>query len=180
MRPASRLPIPGLAWRPLSSPKRFTFHFVPILLARGSGLLILLLAGRAGYSQKIVPGYIVTAGQDSLRGAIVIHDDAAQQKQVDFITARGNQRQRLDAHQLKAYGYNTEKDTVRYVAVGMNLGRAGGQVERLFLRQLVAGPDELFRYHYSRDYYARPDRTGTEVSRPPSPPSMPLLLRTRN
>ena len=31
----------------------------------------------------------------------------------------------------------------------------------------MAGPDELFRYHYSHDYYARPDRTGTEVSRPP-------------
>ena len=60
-----------------------------MLLARSSGLLLLLLLGRAGYSQKIVPGYIVTAGQDSLRGAIAIHDDTAQQKQVDFITAQG-------------------------------------------------------------------------------------------
>ena len=63
-----------------------------MLLARSSGLLFFLLASRAGYGQKIIPGYIVTAGQDSLRGAIAIHDDAAQQRQVDFITVQGNQR----------------------------------------------------------------------------------------
>ncbi|MET4074048.1 hypothetical protein [Hymenobacter sp. UYCo722] len=139
-----------------------------MLLARSSGLLILLLAGRAGFSQKITPGYIVTAGQDSLRGAIVIHEEAAQQKQVDFITARGNQRQRLDAYQLKAYGYTTEQDTVRYIAVSMNLGRDGGKTERLFLRQLLAGPAELYQYRYSRDYFAQPSRIATEVSRTPN------------
>ena len=138
-----------------------------MLLTRSSGLLLLLLVGRAGYSQKIVPGYIVTAGQDSLRGAIAIHDDTDQQKQVDFITAQGNLRQRLDAYQLKAYGYTTARDTVRYVAVRLDLGRIGGKPEQFFLRQLVAGPVELYQYHYSRDYYARPDRTGTKVSRPP-------------
>lgn len=51
--------------------------------------------------------------------------------------------------------------------MGLNLGRAGGQVERLFLRQLVGGRAELFQYHYSLKYYARRDRTGTQVSRPP-------------
>ena len=139
-----------------------------MLLARSSGVLVLLLAGRAGHSQKIVPGYVVTAGQDSLRGAIAIHDETAQQKQVDFITARGNQRQRLDAYQLKAYGYTTATDTVRYIAVRMNLGRDGGKTERLFLRQLAAGRTELYQYRYSREYCAQPARMGTEVSRPPT------------
>ena len=31
----------------------------------------------------------------------------------------------------------------------------------------MAGPAELYQYHYSRDYYARPARIGTEVSRVP-------------
>ena len=93
-----------------------------MLLARSSALLLLLLLGRAGYSQKIAPDYIVTAGQDILRGAIAIHDDAAQQKQVDFITAQGTQRQLLDAYPLSAYGYTTAHDTIRYVTVRLDLG----------------------------------------------------------
>ena len=48
-----------------------------------------------------MPGYIVTAGQDSLRGVVALHDEAAQQQQVDFITAQGTQRQLLDARQLR-------------------------------------------------------------------------------
>ena len=137
-------------------------------LTRASVLAFLLLGSYVGHGQKIVPGYIITAGQDSLRGVIAIHDDVAQQKQVDFITARGNQRQLLDAHQLRAYGYTTARDTVQYVAVSLNLGRSGGKPERLFLRQLVAGPAELYQYRYSRDYYYQPARTNTEVSPAPS------------
>ena len=139
-----------------------------MLLTRSSGLLLLLLAGRAGYSQKIVPGYIVTAGQDSLRGAIAIHDDEVQQKQVDFITAQGNQRQLLDARAVRAYGYTTDKDTVRYVAVSMNLGRTKDKTEQLFLRQLIGGPVGLFQYRYSRGYSAQPSRISTEVIQVPT------------
>ena len=125
-------------------------------------LLILLLTGPVGYSQKIIPGYIVTAGQDSLRRAIIGHDEATQQTQVDFIMAQGNRRQRLDARQLKTYGYTTQKNTVRYMAVSMNLGRTA-KAEALFLRQLVAGPVELYRYCYSHDYYNQPARVATDV-----------------
>lgn len=134
-------------------------------------VVILLLAGPVGYSQKIVPGYIVTAGQDSLRGAIIVHDEAMQQTQVDFIMAQGNQRQRLDVRQLTAYGYTTQKDTVRYIAVSMNLGRTA-KAEALFLRQLVAGPVELYRYCYSRDYYNQPARVATDVRPNTSRPSL--------
>lgn len=147
-------------------------------LARASALLVLLLTSRAASSQHIFPGYVVTAGQDSLRGAIALHDDATQQRQVDFITAQGNQRQLLDARALRAYGYTTTRDTVRYVAVSMNLGRSGAQPEALFLRQLVAGPAELYQYRYVREYYTRPARlaaaptttyapTAVNVSHPP-------------
>ena len=137
-------------------------------LTRASILVFLLLGSYVGHGQKIVPGYIITAGQDSLCGVIAIHDDVAQQKQVDFITARGNQRQLLDAHQLGAYGYTTARDTVRYVAVSLNLGKSGDKAERLFLRQLVAGPAELYQYRYSREYYQQPARTGAEVSQTPN------------
>lgn len=138
-------------------------------LSHASVLPVLLLVGRAALSQNIAPGYIVTAaGQDGLRGAIVIQDESTQQKQVDFITAQGNQRQPLDARQLKAYGYITAKDTVRCVDVSMNPGKPGGKIEQLFLRQLVAGPAELYQYHHARDYYAQPARLGTEVSRTPN------------
>lgn len=64
----------------------------------------------------------------------------------------------LDARALKAYGYTTARDTVRYVAVSINLGRSGEQPEALFLRQLVGGPAKLYQYRYSRDYYTRPMR----------------------
>lgn len=127
-------------------------------LTRASVLAVLLLGSHVGHDQKIVPGYIVTAGQDSLRGAIALHDDMAQQQQVDFITAQGNQRQLLDARAVRAYGYTTDHDTVRYVAVSMNLGRSRGKREALFLRQLVGGPAELYQYHYVREYYTRPAR----------------------
>ena len=136
-----------------------------MLLFHASVLPVLLLVGRAALSQNIAPGYIVTAaGQDGLRGAIVIQDEPVQQRQIDFITAQGNQRQQF-ARQLKAYAYITAKDTVRYVAVSMNLEKPSGKIEQLFLRQLVAGPAELYQYHCARDYYALPARLGTEVSR---------------
>ena len=130
-----------------------------MLRTRFRALVGLLLAGYAGHAQKIVPGYIVTAGQDSLRGAVVVHDAETQQKQVDFITAQGNQRQQLDARSLRAYGYTTNKDTVRYLSVRLNLGFAGSSNnEPLFLRQLVGGPVVLFRYCYTRTYSRQPAR----------------------
>lgn len=140
-------------------------------LTRASVLAVLLLSSYVGHSQKIVPGYIVTVGQDSLRGAVAIHDDMAQQRQVDFITAQGNQRQLLDARTLRAYGYITAQDTVRYVAVSMNLGRSGAQSEALFLRQLVGGPAELYQYRYSRNYYTRPPRVAVAPASTASIPS---------
>jgi hypothetical protein len=134
-----------------------------MLLTRGLVLLLLLLGGRAGYGQKIVPGYIITNGQDSLRGAIAIHDAETQQKQVDFITAQGNQRQQLDARSLRAYGYTTDKDTVRYVSVSLNLGFPNGKAEPLFLQQLANGTVSLFRYCYTRTYSRQPARIVTST-----------------
>ncbi|MCI1188453.1 hypothetical protein MON38_13575 [Hymenobacter sp. DH14] len=161
-------------------------------LSRASVVPVLLLAGRAAFGQNIAPGYIITAGQDSLRGAIVLHDATAQQRQVDFITAQGSQRQLLDARTLKAYGYTTEQDTVRYIAVTMNLGRTGSTPEALFLRQLVSGPAELYQYRYLRSYNERQGRmaaafsssgsapNGTHASHPAlAAPRFPYSLNTR-
>jgi hypothetical protein len=69
----------------------------------------------------------------------------------------------LDAQALRAYGYITDNDTVRYVAARLNLGKPGGKPEALFLRQLVGGPAELYQYHYSRNYYEQLARTGTDL-----------------
>ncbi|MDO7850998.1 hypothetical protein [Hymenobacter convexus] len=125
---------------------------------------LLLLANGAARAQNIAPGYVVTVGLDSLRGGIILHDNTTQQRAVDFIPMRGNQRLHLDATQLKAYGYIHQQDTARYVSLPMNLGTAGHQTELIFLRQLVAGPVEMYRYHYSRDYYAaRPATASSPV-----------------
>ena len=116
-------------------------------LFRSPFLLALLLASQTGYGQNIVPGYVVTAGQDSLRGAVVVRDDLARQARVEFITLQGNQRLSLTAVEIKAYGYVTKWDTARYVAISLNYG--SGAAKRVFLRQLVAGPVELYQYYYS-------------------------------
>ena len=85
----------------------------------------------------------------------MLHDATAQQRQVDFITARGNQRQLLDTRALKASGYTTEQDTVRYISITMNLGCTGSKPEALFLCQLVSGPAELYQYRYLPSAYGR-------------------------
>ena len=141
-----------------------------MLLTRSSALIALLLASYTGHGQKIAPGYIVTAGQDTLHGAVVVHDAETQQRQVDFITAQGNQRQQLDARSLRAYGYATDQDTVHYVSVRLNLGLPGNQAEPLFLRQLVGGPVVLFRYCYTRTYSRQPARIITTTRMVPMTP----------
>ena len=112
-------------------------------------LLVLALLCQAGHGQALVPGYIVTTEQDSLRGAICRHDELAQQVGVDFVPLNGTQRRWLDAHQVKAYGYVHRGDTVRYVAVVLNQGASHGEASCIFLRQLVAGPVELYEYRYT-------------------------------
>ena len=135
---------------------------------RNTFLLTLLLASRAGHAQHTVPGYVVTAGQDSLRGVVVLHDDLAQQARVDFIPLRGNQRLSLMAAEVRAYGYIHKQDTVRYVAISLNYGPRSGAVRRVFLRQLVAGPVELYQYYFSGPTNAPtgPTASGTLLVRP--------------
>lgn len=140
----------------------------PSILFRGF-FLVLLLTNVAGYGQNIMPGYVVTAGRDSLLGGVVLHGDATQQLVVDFIPARGNQRLQLDAAQLSAYGYIKRQDTVRYVALPLMVNAETGRTERIFLRQLVAGPVEVYRYHYDRNYYsARPAPVSNGVRTSPT------------
>ncbi|WP_460501869.1 hypothetical protein [Hymenobacter agri] len=141
-----------------------------MLLTRSSVLIALLLASYTGHGQKIMPGYVITAGQDTLRGAVVVHDAETQQRQVDFITAQGSQRQTLDARALRAYGYATDQDTIHYVSVRLNLGLPGNQAEPLFLRQLVGGPVMLFRYCYTRTYSRQPARIITTTRMVPMTP----------
>ena len=110
--------------------------------------LVLTLVYRTGQGQALVPGYVVTTEQDSLRGAICLRDEFQQQLGVDFVLLNGTQRRWLDAHQVKAYGYVHRGDTVRYVAVALNQSPAQAGARGIFLRQLVAGPVELYEYHY--------------------------------
>ncbi|ALW84321.1 hypothetical protein AUC43_03955 [Hymenobacter sedentarius] len=136
---------------------------------RNTFLLAVLLASRAGQAQHTVPGYVVTAGQDSLRGAIVLHDNLTQQARVDFIPLRGVQRLSLMAAEVKAYGYIRKQDTVRYVAIALNYGPRSGAARRVFIRQLVAGPVELYKYYFNgptNGAVARPGGGGTPLERP--------------
>lgn len=130
---------------------------------------LLLYFGLAGlfcitsplYAQKPMPGYVVTAGRDSLLGAIQVHDAVSQQLRVEFIPAQGHQRLFLDAYQLAAYGYIRQQDTARYVAIACTVNEQTKQA-RFFLRQLVGGPVQLLDYHYvqypdkARRVYLRP------------------------
>ena len=115
---------------------------------RGIFLLVFTLMCRPGHGQALVPGYVVTTELDSLRGAICPRDEFEQQLGVDFVLLNGTQRRWLDARQVKAYGYVQRGDTVRYVAVVLNQDPAHGGARGIFLRQLVAGPVELYEYHY--------------------------------
>jgi hypothetical protein len=140
------------------------------MLPRSVLSLVLSLLWLTSYGQSSVPGYVVTAGQDSIRGVVFIQDDFAQQAQVDFIPLQGNQRLVLNAFQLKAYGYIRKQDTVRYVAIALNYGKKSGVTNRIFLRQLVAGPVELYQYYYNNRYFApqtsAPAPKGTPLLRP--------------
>ncbi|RPD46337.1 hypothetical protein DNI29_15170 [Hymenobacter sediminis] len=111
-------------------------------------VLLGLLLSRYAQAQKPVPGYVITAGRDSLRGAIQIHEEIDQQLRVEFIPLYALQPIFLDAHQLAAYGYIHKKDTVRYVALPISFSKSQPPF-RVFLRQLVAGPVALYDYRYS-------------------------------
>ena len=124
------------------------------MLLRGLLSLVFSLIWLAGYGQSSVPGYVVTAGRDSLRGVIFLHDEFDQQAQVDFIPLPGSQRLLLNAFQLRAYGYMHKQDTVRYEAIAMNYGKKSGVTNRIFLRQLAAGPVDLYHYYYNNRYFA--------------------------
>lgn len=115
---------------------------------RSLAALILGLAGLPGHGQRLVPGYVVTVGGDSLRGAICIRGPLLQQSRAEFVALRGTERLRLDANQLAAFGYIHQQDTVRYVAINLTYGARHRPDERVFLRQLAAGPVELYQYHY--------------------------------
>lgn len=111
-------------------------------------LLVSLLLSSYAQAQKPVPGYVITAGRDSLLGAIQMHEETDQQLRVEFIPLYGPQPIFLDAHQLAAYGYIHKQDTVRYVALPISFGKSQPPF-RIFLRQLVAGPVALYDYRYS-------------------------------
>lgn len=147
----------------------FTAALFPSLPLRGLFAVPLLLTCTASPGQTIVPGYVVTAGRDSLRGGVVLHDDATRQRFVDFITAQGNQRLQLDAFQLSTYGYIKRQDTVRYEALPLMVNAETGRTDRVFLHQLVAGPVEVYRYHYDRNYYSvRPTPVSNGVRTAPA------------
>jgi hypothetical protein len=121
-----------------------------------------LLAGCPVAAQHLVAGYVVTAGGDSLRGAVrVAREPLDRQRQVRFVPLadrdRDRLRLRLGPAQVRAYGYVRGLDTVRYVSVAMPTGPAG--LHPVFLRQLVNGPVQLY------ERYVALSGRGTATSR---------------
>lgn len=135
---------------------------------RGFLPLFFSLISLAAVGQAPVPGYVVTAGQDSLRGAIHVQDDYAQQGRVDFVPLQGNQRLLLDAYQVKSYGYIRKQDTVRYVSVPMRFDPRSDKAGRLFLRQLASGPVELYQYYFSNKYVGATFMNPGTTTQPPT------------
>ncbi|WP_133273369.1 hypothetical protein [Hymenobacter radiodurans] len=113
-------------------------------------LLLTFLLGlslSAPAQKKPLPGYVVTAGGDTLRGAIVPASRLTQQYRVEFIPMQGHQRLFLDGYQLASYTYYTDLDTIRYVSL-LFAQRGIDKPCRGFLQQVVAGKAQLYYYSF--------------------------------
>lgn len=112
-------------------------------------------------AQHLWPGYAVLLNGDSVRGAVRVNSAQQEQSRVRFVPLAGAARLLLRPEAVRAYGYVTNSDTVRYVACSFPIGTVpsytrlvNGQrqvvhematlVRRLFLRELVAGPVRLY------------------------------------
>lgn len=94
-------------------------------------------------AQHLLAGYVVTASGDSLCGALrVSNSPLEQQRMLHFVPLAGNRRLSLRPAQARSYGYVQGSDTVRYVSFSLPTGVSG--TSDLFLRQLVAGPVQLY------------------------------------
>ncbi|MBO0358212.1 hypothetical protein J0X19_09675 [Hymenobacter sp. BT186] len=110
-------------------------------------LLLILLAATETYAQKPRSGYVVTLAGDTLRGAIFLRDEFAQQRHVEFVPLQGTEIVFLDAYQLASYTYYEDEDIIRYV--GLPFYQNGSTVPtRGFLQQLVDGKVQLYKYRY--------------------------------
>jgi hypothetical protein len=118
-------------------------------------LLPALLASIEVRAQKPRGGYVVTLAGDTLRGAILLRDELAQQRHVQFVPLQGNEIILMDAYQLASYTYYEDDNTVRYV--GLPFYQNGSTVPtRGFLQQLVNGKVQLYKYRYIKLAPRRP------------------------
>ncbi|GAB3856023.1 hypothetical protein GCM10028822_27780 [Hymenobacter terrigena] len=105
-------------------------------------VFLLTVAGPAA-AQHLLSGYVVMVGGDSLRGALhVSGSPLEQQRLIRFVPLSGSVRLSLGPAQARAYGYVQGTDTVRYVSFSLPTGVAG--TRELFLKQLEAGPVQLY------------------------------------
>ena len=112
-------------------------------MRRFFGGCLLLAAGHPAAAQRLRAGYVVTTGGNSLRGAIRVGGAPVdRQQRVRFVPLAGTGHLRLSPAQARAYGYVLGPDTVRYVA--FYAPQRPGGTEGLFLRQVVAGPVQLY------------------------------------
>ncbi|WP_460620268.1 hypothetical protein [Hymenobacter qilianensis] len=138
----------------------------------------LLLAFLLGLSvdtiaqKKPLPAYVVTAGGDTLRGAIVPAPRLTQQYQVEFIPIRGHQRLFLDGYQLASFTYYADLDTIRYVSL-LFAQKGTNTLCRGFLQQVVAGEAQLYHYSFNHVRQGLPvsnnGRSGSSYSNPKDP-----------
>ncbi|WP_375434257.1 hypothetical protein [uncultured Hymenobacter sp.] len=124
--------------------------------------------GRAT-AQRLVPGYVILIAGDSLPGAIRLSSPIEQQREVKFVPLAANQLLKFSPEKVRAYGYMSAKDTVRYVACPVQLGypvvyrtKVAGQdntfIEKttndtvwLLLKQVMAGPVQLYERYDSHN-----------------------------
>jgi hypothetical protein len=142
---------------------------------RYSLLLAFLLGLSVGTiaQEKPLPGYVVTAGGDTLRGAIIPTTRLTQQYQVEFIPMQGHQRLFLDGYQLASYTYYADLDTIRYVS--LLFAQKGTNTHcRGFLQQVEAGEAQLYYYSFNPVQRITPYSSGDLLStsyRNPNAPS---------
>ena len=135
-------------------------------------------------AQRMAPGYVLLTSGETLQGAIRLSSPIEQQQEVKFVSLAANQLLKFPALKVRAYGYVTGEDTVRYVACPVQVGypvvyrtRVAGQASAshettandtvwLLLKQVMAGPVQLYeRYDnrsstYSlRQYFLRKGRS---------------------
>lgn len=131
-------------------------------------VLVSLWFDSEAMAQRLVPGYVLLTSGDSLPGAIRLSSPVEQQLEVKFVPLAANQLLKFPATKVRAYGYITGNDTVRYIACPVQLGypvvyrtRVAGQGNTfnetttndtiwLLLKQVMAGPVQLYERYDSR------------------------------